>query len=211
MLFSVPQFIDVEDKIAGPLTAKQLLWMIGAGAVMFVLYTMLSKGLFIVLAVPVGIFFSLSAFYKPQGQSFIVFVINFFFFLFRPKLYVWKRISQKKSAKVAAKKQAPPKNKKRPMTSEELAQLARVLDSEGQERSKKIMEIVGKRQQATANREKFFSLKKKKPEAQEEKKKIHITKRISPESPKEGKTEGSKNRVSLKKEDSSQGRIIYMR
>jgi hypothetical protein len=39
MLFNVPQFIDVEDKIAGPLTVKQVLWLIGMGAVLFIVWT----------------------------------------------------------------------------------------------------------------------------------------------------------------------------
>jgi len=38
MLFNVPQFIDIEDKIVGPLTAKQLGWL-ALGSVIALLLT----------------------------------------------------------------------------------------------------------------------------------------------------------------------------
>ena len=43
MLFNVPQYIDVEDKIVGPLTGKQLLWMIGMGIMLLVLWNTVSR------------------------------------------------------------------------------------------------------------------------------------------------------------------------
>jgi hypothetical protein len=46
MMTSVPQFIDVEDKVAGPFSWRQLGWMVGMGAVLFLLYTVLSSGMF---------------------------------------------------------------------------------------------------------------------------------------------------------------------
>lgn len=45
-MFSTPQFIDVEDKIAGPLTWRQLLWMIGMGITLLVIYTMIGTVVF---------------------------------------------------------------------------------------------------------------------------------------------------------------------
>ncbi len=91
MMFNVPQFIDVEDKIAGPLTWKQILWMIGMGAVLLTLYNIFDITLFVILAIPVTILFVLFAFYRPNGISMITFVIHGVFFLFEPKVSVWER------------------------------------------------------------------------------------------------------------------------
>lgn len=86
MMFNVPQFIDVEDKIAGPLTVKQLLWMIGMGAVLLAIFFALDGAAMIVAAVPVVLLFVALAFYRPNGQPLIVYFGNAFLFLFRPKV-----------------------------------------------------------------------------------------------------------------------------
>ena len=41
MRFQVPQFIEVEDKIFGPLTLKQFIYVFGGGGLCFVFYTFL--------------------------------------------------------------------------------------------------------------------------------------------------------------------------
>lgn len=84
-MFSTPQFIDVEDKIAGPLTWRQLLWMIGMGITLLVIYTMIGSVVFFVLAVPVILLFCALAFYRPQGQPLIVFLFHGLSFFFRPQ------------------------------------------------------------------------------------------------------------------------------
>jgi len=38
MQYQVPQFIEVEDRIIGPLTLKQFLYLAFAGAILFVLW-----------------------------------------------------------------------------------------------------------------------------------------------------------------------------
>lgn len=91
MLFNVPQYIDVEDKIAGPLTARQLLWMIGMGAVLMVMWNIFDQAAFYLLAIPVVGIFCAFAFFRPYGQPLISFVTSAAMFIFRPKLYVWDR------------------------------------------------------------------------------------------------------------------------
>lgn len=93
MMFNVPQFIDVEDKIAGPLTVKQLLWMIGMGAVLLVTSLFLKGKSFYVMAVPTVMLFILLAFYKPNGMPLIMYFLHGIFFLFRPKIMMWRRSS----------------------------------------------------------------------------------------------------------------------
>ncbi|HWQ59894.1 MAG TPA: PrgI family protein [Candidatus Fimivivens sp.] len=91
MMFNVPQFIDVEDKVAGPLTAKQLFWMIGMGAAIMLIVSVFPGAVAYVIAVPVVIVFVLFAFYRPNGQPLIAYAISAFFFLFHPKVLMWRR------------------------------------------------------------------------------------------------------------------------
>jgi hypothetical protein len=90
-MFNVPQFIDVEDKIAGPLTWRQILWMIGMGAVLLTFYNLFDAALFYISAIPVIMIFSLFAFYRPNGISMTAFAMHGFLFLFQPKVSVWER------------------------------------------------------------------------------------------------------------------------
>lgn len=91
MMFNVPQFIDVEDKIAGPLTVKQLLWMLGMGAVVLVISLFFDGAAVYGISAPAVLIFVALAFYRPNGQSLALYVMHGFFFLFRPKVMMWQR------------------------------------------------------------------------------------------------------------------------
>lgn len=102
MQFQVPQFIDIEDKVIGPLTIKQFLYLLAAGAIIFILYKILNLYAIIILAIPIlGITIPL-AFIKVHGQPFISIVSNFFRFLRKPDFYVWKKPIGKKPAPKSA-------------------------------------------------------------------------------------------------------------
>lgn len=132
MLINVPQYIDVEDKIVGPLTAKQLGWVIALGVVLLILWNILPAVVFFIIAVPLTLLILAMAFYRPYGQpmgSFVLFGIMYFF---KPKLYIWKRTPQNamiipEHAKVI-EKVAVDKH----MTAQSLSDLARLLDSDGE-------------------------------------------------------------------------------
>lgn len=98
MQFQVPQFIDIEDKVIGPLTIKQFLYLLAAGVIIFILYKVLSPFAMFVLAIPIlGITIPL-AFVKVHGQPFISILSNFFRFLKKPDFYIWKKPVNKKSS-----------------------------------------------------------------------------------------------------------------
>ncbi|PIV10269.1 MAG: hypothetical protein COS49_01390 [Candidatus Portnoybacteria bacterium CG03_land_8_20_14_0_80_41_10] len=91
MQFNVPQFIEVEDKIIGPLTLKQFLYL-GAGAgLLFILWFFLKLGFFIVAAIPIGLFCGALAFYKVNGRPFISFLASLIKYSSKPKLYLWRK------------------------------------------------------------------------------------------------------------------------
>ena len=87
----VPQFIDIEDKIAFQLTAKQLGWIALGCFFIFIAWVMLEKAFFIVTTVIVIIFILALIFIKPYGQTLPVFLKNVFMFTFKPKIYIWRR------------------------------------------------------------------------------------------------------------------------
>lgn len=135
-LFNVPQFIDIEDKIVGPLTAKQLGWMALAGVILLVGWSLLDTSAFVIAAIIIGIIFGTLAFYRPNGQPFIYFVLSAVSFSFRPKMYVWKRVPDKSVAKyVPTKKTNGEKNakintaSKKENANQKIEDLSRLLDS----------------------------------------------------------------------------------
>ena len=130
MLFNVPQFIDVEDKIVGPFTGRQLLWMFGLGAVLLVLWNILEKIPFIITAIIVSLIFIAFAFYRPYNQPLIKFITYAILFLFRPKSYLWKRDIKSKEDINPAKNMPPATDVgKKFIAPEKLEALAKILDS----------------------------------------------------------------------------------
>lgn len=89
MQFQVPQFIEVEDKIFGPLTFKQFVYMGGGLGIAYILWRALPT----FLAAPLGMAFAglgvALAFVQYNGQPFITAVEHAFFYLIRGKLYLW--------------------------------------------------------------------------------------------------------------------------
>lgn len=130
MLFNIPQFIDKEDKIVGPLTAKQLGWMFGAGGVMLFLWALLDITAFILSSIPVMVIFGGLAFYRPNNMSLIAFLFSSIQFFFRPKMYVWKRVPDIIAAKKAVhKKTRVISHDIRKVDDEKIGEIAHMLDN----------------------------------------------------------------------------------
>jgi len=129
--FQVPQFIDIEDKIIGPLTLKQFLFLAGAGLLIFLLYSILQFWLWIMVSIVIAAIGMGFAFVKVNGQNLSRVVWNGLRYLLRPRLYVWQRGAVKKS--IAPQTVAPPKEKpkeKKRLSPEELSELAKKLNQE---------------------------------------------------------------------------------
>jgi hypothetical protein len=91
MRFQVPQFIEVEDKIFGPLTFKQFIYLAGGGGLCVALFLSLPKIVAIIPALAVAATSVSLAFYKINNRPFIVFVESMFRYLINPKLYTWRK------------------------------------------------------------------------------------------------------------------------
>jgi len=103
MRFQVPQFIDIEDKIFGPLTFKQFIYLLGGGGAVFILYVFLPIYLMVFFAIPVALFALALAFYQVNNQPFIKVVENAFYYLTSNKLYLWRKREVKMTPEAAKK------------------------------------------------------------------------------------------------------------
>lgn len=142
MLINVPQYIDVEDKIVGPLTAKQLGWVIALGIILLILWNVVPSPVFFILAIPLTILFVALAFYRPYGQPLGSFVVFGVMYLFRPKVYIWRRTARG-PIKTVQKVQtivtsAPDKH----ISAQSLKDLAQLLDSEGMNSNAEVENIL---------------------------------------------------------------------
>src|SRR4051812_265578 len=93
MRYQVPQFIEVEDKIFGPLTLKQFIYIAGGCGLAFVFFRFLP---FIIAVLPMAasVIFGLAlAFYKDRvsGKPFIDVVEASFKYVLSSKLYIWRK------------------------------------------------------------------------------------------------------------------------
>jgi hypothetical protein len=99
MQFQVPQFIEVEDKIFGPLTLKQFIYLTGTFGLAFALYSLISKVstvLGIIAGIPCVGFGLALAFYKFNEKPFLNIIESAVKFYFSEKLYIWKKKEETK-------------------------------------------------------------------------------------------------------------------
>lgn len=91
MKFQIPQFIDVEDKIFGPLTLKQFVYLAGGASLAVVTTTFFGLFFGLLLASPVIILSLALAFYKVNNRPFIDFLESAFRYFSKEKLYIWQK------------------------------------------------------------------------------------------------------------------------
>jgi membrane protein implicated in regulation of membrane protease activity len=128
MLFNVPQFIDIEDKIVGPLTAKQLGWIALGGVILLILFGSLDMQAFIIGAVIVGVIVGALAFYRPYGQPLIKFTISSIVFFMRPKIYIWRRLSGSIAPSAKVKNKVVKTIPKTTLDNQNLSEISHLLD-----------------------------------------------------------------------------------
>ena len=89
MQFQVPQFIEVEDKLFGPLTATQFIYLVGGGGFAVAMWLMLPLWAAILLGAPVAGLGLALAFYKVNERPLISVLESAFEYFFKSKLYIW--------------------------------------------------------------------------------------------------------------------------
>jgi hypothetical protein len=91
MRYQVPQFVDIEDKIVGPLTLRQFLTYVGAVLVLIPLYIIVDLSLFITLMIPVLAIAGMFAHFQLNGKTLFQVIMNGVNFFTRGQLYIWQR------------------------------------------------------------------------------------------------------------------------
>lgn len=134
--FVVPQFLDVESKIIGPVTARQFLIMLAVLIVEFLIYRIFLNIIFVILlGVPVlgiGLMF---AFAKVNGQPFHFIVLNFIQTFQKPKLRIWDKTLSDADIRTFLQKVdeevTPPPVRKAPLERSRLNELTLVVNTGG--------------------------------------------------------------------------------
>lgn len=116
MRFTIPQFIEHEPKIVGPLTFKQFIFVGIAGAICFVLYFTVSFSIFILSCIVLGGIALAFAFLKIGGIPLAGLLGHFLKYNLSPKMYLWKKKEEKKPVfKERVIKQEPVEEDKLPL------------------------------------------------------------------------------------------------
>ncbi len=94
MRFEVPQFIEVEDKIVGPFTWKQFIYLAGGTGMLLILYFTLPFLFFVILGVPLGSLAGFLAFHRINNRPFSIFLESIVSYFSHTRLYLWNRSEQ---------------------------------------------------------------------------------------------------------------------
>jgi len=89
--FVVPQFIDVEDKIFGPVTTRQFIILLIGSLMIFICFKLLDTTAFIFALAFLGSISLILAFVKINGQAFHYFLLNTLQTMRRPSLRIWDK------------------------------------------------------------------------------------------------------------------------
>lgn len=91
MDYQVPQFIEVEDRIFGPFTLKQFIYIAGGGGICAILLLTLPLFFALLLGAPVAGLAAALAFLKINNKPFIEMLEAGFTYYVGKRLYLWKK------------------------------------------------------------------------------------------------------------------------
>lgn len=132
--YKVPQDVETEDKILGPLSIKQFIYVIIALLWAFLMWRIFSFSILIaiVFAFPVTGFFLMLGFGQREGVPFEDFVVAFIKFLVVPRKRMWiKDDSKEVIVADAPKKEDSNTVQNKQVTPGQLKQLASIIDTRG--------------------------------------------------------------------------------
>jgi hypothetical protein len=130
--YKVPQNVETEDKILGPLSIKQFIYLIIAVLWAFLMWRLFTwfLPLAVLLALPVSGFLVLLAFGSREGVPFEDYVVGFIKFLTLPRKLEWQKDESKEMIITEAPKKVE-EVKAKNVTKGQLKQLAAIIDTRG--------------------------------------------------------------------------------
>ncbi|MCK5412820.1 MAG: PrgI family protein [Candidatus Pacebacteria bacterium] len=129
MQYSVPQFLNIEDKIVGPFTGKQVLFLIMGFGVLLISFTFFNMAFFAIIAIlviPITLAF---AFWKPKGMTVSRLITNMINFHTTSHLYVWRREPNLRMYKMTQRKVAKDSIGEKKVSKRRIRELAWLLDT----------------------------------------------------------------------------------
>lgn len=133
---TVPQFIENEDRILGPITVRQFVIILVACALMFVAYKTTDLTAFIFAAILIAGCAGVLGFVRINGQPFHFFLLNIVRTASRPTLRVWRKDvrpvirSAKETKEEKAQKESAASEPPR-VTGHRLSDIALIVDTGG--------------------------------------------------------------------------------
>jgi len=141
--FVVPQFIDVEDKVLGPIAVRQFIIILVGSGILFLEYKLADFTLFIFEAIITIMIVIAIAFIKINGRPVHYFLLNFLQTMKRPRLKVWDKtvsISELKIFMKTPKEEIPEIiSTKKIVGSSKLAELSLIVDTGGVYQGEKVL------------------------------------------------------------------------
>ncbi|MBU6310728.1 PrgI family protein [Patescibacteria group bacterium] len=130
MRFQVPQFIEVEDRIIGPFTITQFVYLAGGLGFLFALWLTLPLWAALLLGVPVAALGGALAFVQINNRPLITTLEHAFFYALKDKLYIWSKRTKSPAelAKEAVERTEDPSRYVVSPTSNKLKDIAWSLD-----------------------------------------------------------------------------------
>ena len=137
--FTVPQFIDVEDKVIGPITVRQFVIILFSAGMIAICYKVFYFTTFLVLTIVISFVTVIVAFVKVNGVNFHVFLTNFFITLFKNNERVWNNAFGKENLRIETEKLVAHEDEVipvKPYTASRLTELSLIVDTQGVFRGK---------------------------------------------------------------------------
>jgi hypothetical protein len=135
--YKIPQNVDLEDKIFGPFTLKQFLYLLVAGIVTFLafstFYTLLPAA-FYLITFATWVTAAAFVFVRPNDQTFAKFIKSFIWFATKPQRRTWRRIPTLDQIKLEDEAPKVVPTRSEPSIAEvrsRLTELAHVVDTRG--------------------------------------------------------------------------------
>jgi len=137
--FTVPQFIDVESKIIGPITTRQFLIILTSAILIGLCYRLFDFALFLLCAILIAIIAAVFSFVKINGRPFHFFVLNMVQTFRRPRLRIWNNAES--AYLIEDKTKLDNLSEVKPMVKEyykksRLAEVALIVDTKGRYKGK---------------------------------------------------------------------------
>ncbi len=107
MRFQVPQFIEVEDKIFGPLTLRQFIYLSGTAGIIIILWAILPTFLALLIGAPIAALGGALSFIKVNDRPFVNILESAFSFAIKSNLYIWKKRERRLTHTTSEKEERP--------------------------------------------------------------------------------------------------------